>query len=324
MQQYFSWQFIWNRRPHCVELLSQTQPGSRSAACTRQRQETWGSGKMLPQRAAWKRGALTLLLLGTFQSPGGAAHWLHRRGKKSFTCISVSWAVCDWWFGSSTPEGPLHLNISCASPVRVWRKRRWVTWHCSRWCNNKHQLHIVWKGKERKETQRKEAGDLVGWGEIEVGGWRGHTKCCNECAVISAVLISLFVYFSPHLPRHAVPQCFPSSLTRSCCCALMHVPGWCSCPGRSCLFVCAARCVDTLAYFFLLIKLLRRSDTSCVSADSSCFWPFCRTREHEHTSHAHVSAQAGDGWCYYLKLLRGREVLKRTNTPDCLCFIIRN
>lgn len=90
-------------------------------------------------------------------------------------------------------------------------------------------------------------------GKERVSGWREQIKCCNECAVILAVLISLFVYFSSHLPRHDVPQCFPSSLVRSYCCALMHVLGWCSCPGRLCLFACVARClrtcVHTLAYF---------------------------------------------------------------------------
>lgn len=126
---------------------------------------------------------------------------------------------------------------------------------------------------------------------------REQIKSCNECAVILAVLISLFVYFSSHLPRHAVPQCFPSSLVRSYCCALMHVLGWCSCPGRLCLFMCVAQCLCMclykLAHFFLLIKLLQWSDTSCVSADSSCFWPFCRKCTHTHThitcTHVHMS-----------------------------------
>ena len=126
-----------------------------------------------------------------------------------------------------------------------------------------------------------------------VSCWREQIKRCNECAVILAVLISLFVYFSSHLPRHAVPQCFPSSLVRSYCCALMHVLGWCSCPGRLCLYVCSSMaacvclcvCVYKLAYFFLLIKLLQWSDTSCVSANSSCFWPLCRTCEHTHHMH---------------------------------------
>jgi len=161
-------------------------------------------------------------------------------------------------------------------------------------------------------TSGKKMGDAEGTCQREMilsdkeekkrdSGWREQIKCCNECAVILAVLISLFVYFSSHLPRHTVPQCFPSSLVRSYCCALMHVLGWCSCPEHLCLFVSVAQClfmcvclyvcvcVYTLAYFFLLIKLPWWSDTSCVSANSSCFWPFCRTCEYTHThTHTHM------------------------------------
>lgn len=141
------------------------------------------------------------------------------------------------------------------------------------------------------------------------------------------MLISLFVYFSPHLPRHAVPQCFPSSLVRSYCCALMHVLGWCSCPGYLCLFVCVRVCSSASAYVRghagifsfpppLWLNSCREAIPPVVSENSSCFWPFCRTCAHARTSHARMFTHAGDGWCYYLKLLRGREVLKRTNTSD--------
>lgn len=209
----------------------------------------------------------------------------------------------------------------------------WRCWSCT--C----MWHRKWKMRRTRVSGRWCC--LIEGDKKREGGCREQIKCCNECAVILAVLISLFVYFSSHLPRHAVPQCFPSSLVRSHCCALMHVLGWCSCPVRFfCLFVFAAQCLCARVcvlcvrarwhIFFLLIKLPRWSDTSRVSANSSCFWPFCRTCEHaQHAnrraaSHAHMSTQAGDGWCYYLKLLRGRKVLKRANTPDCLCFIIRN
>lgn len=147
-------------------------------------------------------------------------------------------------------------------------------WHCSQWRNNKHQW-IKWTdGKceckshawKRLSDEEKKEG---------VDGWREQIKGCNECAVILAVLISLFVYFSSHLPRHAVPQCFPSSLVRSYCCALMHVLGWCSCPGRF-VSVCAGGSVSAYVcdFFFLLIKLLQWSGTTRVYANSSCIWPF--------------------------------------------------
>lgn len=162
--------------------------------------------------------------------------------------------------------------------------------------------------------------------------WREQIKSGNECAVILAVLISLFVYFFSHLPRHAVPQCFPSSLVRSHCCALMHVLGWCSCPERlSSLFVwatwCCVRarvCVSTCWYNFSFWLSSCGEAIPPVSRRTPPVFDLSVEHVHTCTSRARMSTRACDGWCYYLKLLRGRKVLKRTNTPDCLCLIIRN
>lgn len=133
----------------------------------------------------------------------------------------------------------------------------------------------------------------------QVSGWREQIKCCNECAVILAVLISLFVYFSSHLPRHAAPQCFLSSLVRSCCCALMHVLGWCSCPGHLCLFVCVSGSLPVCVCVVCVCTRWHISSSwlnSCgeaippVSLQTPPVFDLSVERVHMHASHAHMSA----------------------------------
>lgn len=154
-------------------------------------------------------------------------------------CLKSVWVIPVLFFF-------LHLSIVCAFWLnwsRRWKEQDDVTPRLM----TRHQTSAF------QSTQIKEKDGRCRWKSYagkrwcclikrgkKVGNLREQIKSCNECAVILAVLISLFVYFSSHLPRHAVPQCFPSSLVRSYCCALMHVLGWCSCPGRLCLFACVA------------------------------------------------------------------------------------
>lgn len=119
-------------------------------------------------------------------------------------------------------------------------------------------------------------------------------KCCNEWPEISLALISLFVYFSLHLPGHVVPQCPPPlrpSLGRSQC-VPMHVLSRC----RMFMSICVPvpMSVRTLVSCFLLIKLLWLSDTPSAphfSANPSRFWPFCWMHAHPHITCTRVQRQ---------------------------------
>lgn len=193
-------------------------------------------------------------------------------------------------------------------------------WYPALWCVKRRKMH-----KENRMPARDDCPNETMKKQVSLCG--DQVKCSNEWPEISLALISLFVYFALHLPGHANPKCIPPPLPPS---LLSREKS-----------LCANACTQSMSHGSVRVQytLVRHwCDfsfwlNSCGSAiphplPISLQTPLCFDLSvesmHTHTSHAHV-CKVSQWWMVLLPaVLRGRKVLKRTKTLDCLCFIIKN